>query len=677
MIALEVCALAPRLFERLVLIAPTARFLDDPETGYIGGFHPEDIGEALALMDANWAECASLSSHRTFDDPALAAEMERVFLGNDPSIGRAFALATFTADERPLLSKLEIPCLLVPCTGDAFIPLSAAEYMRDRLRARRVPASPRRRPLPANDPRPSGGGADPRVPAVMKRLPCALLEFDDDCVILDANARVCEVLGFDRAELLDGTLDRVLSRATRLFFDAHVFPMLAEQGKADELYVPVRTKSGDELPTLLYAAREQGPAGAHRNVLAFLPMHRKAHLEREVVRFTKSQLTHQDRLASLGTLAAGIAHEVNNPLAYVSANLDVMSELLSSSGPWTEARTADLVKLVTESREGAERIRSIISAMRMLARAGEERVVPFDLHRALALALRITMNGLKHKARVDVKSGAVPMVDGDEGRLSQVIINLVVNAGQALPEGRAENLIEIETWTDGDGRANIEVRDNGPGISAEALPRVFDPFFTTKQPGEGTGLGLSVCHGIVTAMHGTLTAESPEGQGARFRITLPPSASAQHPATISPVPAKPVPAERSRSATGKPRVLIVDDEPTIANTLARILREYDTAIVTRGAQAIERVKAGEKFDAVICDLMMPETTGIDVHAALREIAPDLANRMVFMTGGAFTPAARAFLDAVPNPHIEKPFDFATLRATCEHVVVQAPRRRDK
>jgi len=255
-----------------------------------------------------------------------------------------------------------------------------------------------------------------------------------------------------------------------------------------------------------------------------------------------------------------------------------------------------------------------------------------------------------------VDRGAMPEVEANESRMGQVFLNLLVNAVEALPEGPVDrNRIWIRTFTDEAGRAVVEVSDDGPGIPAGDLPYIFDPFFSTKQ-GDGSGLGLPVCHNIVTTAGGEITVESVEGRGTTFRVVLPPASRSREVVHETPRP------ERTGTAP-RARVLIVDDEPLVAKSIRRALRHHDVTVVHGGSEAVELLTGddGASFDVVLCDIMMPEVTGMDVHDAVRERAPGREEIIVFMTGGAFTPRARAFLDSVPNRRIEKPFDVSVVR----------------
>jgi two-component system, cell cycle sensor histidine kinase and response regulator CckA len=240
-----------------------------------------------------------------------------------------------------------------------------------------------------------------------------------------------------------------------------------------------------------------------------------------------------------------------------------------------------------------------------------------------------------------------------------VFINLLVNAAQSFPEGRTErNEIRVLTGTLPDGRALAEVHDTGPGIPPEILGRIFDPFFTTKAVGVGTGLGLSICHGIVTGLGGELTVQSDAQSGTVFRVVLAAAPVVTAAETKLAVSVRPHPG-------GHASVLIVDDDPMVARTLARVLRGHEITVTTNGREALELLMTGRRFDVILCDLMMPVMTGMELHAQLGEKLPHLVESIIFLTGGAFTPAGRTFLDTVTNECLEKPFDARNLRAVVQ------------
>jgi PAS domain S-box-containing protein len=372
------------------------------------------------------------------------------------------------------------------------------------------------------------------------------------------------------------------------------------------------------------------------------------------------QLVFADRMASVGTLAAGVAHEINNPLSYVTANIALIIEDLRSAGSEpSSAQIAELLQMAVEAQTGAERIRKIVRGLKTFSRAEEERRAVIDVRPLLELSIDMTFNEIRHRARLVKDYGRIPLVFADEARLGQVFINLLVNAAQALPEGKSDaHEIRIVTETDSDGAAVIEVRDTGCGIPPAIIGRIFDPFFTTKPVGIGTGLGLSICHNLVTKMGGTLSVASKEGRGTTFRIVLPPAEAASVDVVVAESPARP-----ARPAVTRAAVLVVDDEPAIGAVLRRVLGDHEVTAVNTAREAIELLAAGRKFDVIFSDLMMPEMSGMDLYDELARHFPDAAERMVFVSGGAFTPNAKAFLDRVTNERIEKPFDPRSLRST--------------
>ncbi|HEY6003998.1 MAG TPA: PAS domain S-box protein [Anaeromyxobacter sp.] len=413
-----------------------------------------------------------------------------------------------------------------------------------------------------------------------------------------------------------------------------------------------RRKDGSVAETLLRASALRDDAGALQFALGVIEdVSEKKRLE--------SHLVLADRLASVGTLAAGVAHEINNPLAFILSNLEFALSEVSE-----DAADPELRRALQDAKDGAVRVREIVRSLRAFSRPGDDQRAVLDPRRVLQSALGLAANEIRHRGELVVDLGDVPQVQASEHRLAQVFLNLVINAAHALPEGRErENRVRVATSTAPDGSAVIEVSDTGVGIPPDVLPRIFDPFFTTKPVGVGTGLGLSVCHGIVTQLGGHISVESAPGMGSTFRVVLPPAKDAARftagtAAVEKPAPAGAAPAASSRRG----RVLVVDDEPLVSRALSRMLSPlHDVVARTSGQAALELLREDRAFDVVFCDLMMPGMTGMELHAALAATLPDVAARMVFLTGGAFTPAAREFLDGIANPYLEKPVDRGTLR----------------
>jgi nitrogen-specific signal transduction histidine kinase len=367
------------------------------------------------------------------------------------------------------------------------------------------------------------------------------------------------------------------------------------------------------------------------------------------------QLIFADRMASVGTLTAGVAHEINNPLAYVTANIAMMIDEIgtlcaeSPSGQMREWR-----EIAIEVQEGAERIRKIVLGLKTFSRAEAERRAVIDVRPVLELSINMAFNEIRHRARLVKDYGTTPRVNADVARLGQVFINLLVNAAQALPEGESDaNEIRIVTSIDVAGRAVIEVRDTGPGIPATMVDRVFDPFFTTKPVGIGTGLGLFICHNIVTSMDGEISVASEEGRGTTFRVVLPAAVPVRDEAASLMGPPK--------NAVARAAVLVVDDDRAVGHALGRVLREHEVTVLTSAKEGLDLLASGKHFDIILSDLMMPEMSGMDFYDELVRRFPEAARRVVFISGGAFTPSASAFLDRVTNDRLEKPFDPKTVR----------------
>jgi PAS domain S-box-containing protein len=389
-------------------------------------------------------------------------------------------------------------------------------------------------------------------------------------------------------------------------------------------------------------------------------------------RRVQAQLVRADRLSAVGTLAAGVAHEINNPLAYLMLNLQfLMRELPRFDGDAT--RLEGLLERLAEAEHGARRVSTIVGDLRTLARPEETNREPVSVPKALTAAIKVAGVELRRRARVVEVYENVPFVDASATRLEQVFVNLLVNAGHAIKEGGPEdNEIRIRAFAES-GRVIVEVSDTGSGISSHILGRVFDPFFTTKPRGLGTGLGLPISRGIVKSLGGEITVKSVVGAGTTFRIMLP--ALPDDDPRLRPPKEEPLPSNVGASSESgarrvRARVLVVDDEPLVADMLRRTLSDgHDVTVATDARTALDFVLSGAEFDLIFCDLLMPRMSGMDLYNALRDQRPGVEERIVFMTGGAFTERAAAFLAAVPNRKMSKPFDLTEL----ERVVSKAAR----
>lgn len=394
---------------------------------------------------------------------------------------------------------------------------------------------------------------------------------------------------------------------------------------------------------------------------------------------------HAERMASVGMLSASIAHEINNPLAVVIGNLELV--MVSLDGAMDDAPFRKLVKEtpdglaaqmlerlgtaedpLRDALEAAERVREIVRDLKIFSRSEDAvEIVPVDLHKVIESAVRMASNEIRHRAKLVRAFGEVPRVMGTESRLGQVLLNLIVNAAQAMPVGQAaENEIKVTTSVENDEQVVVEVADTGIGIPEDKLARVFDPFFTTKPAGVGTGLGLAICHRIITEAGGTISVRSKVGEGTVFRVVLRRAVEAQPAATIAPV-------KKAEEKAARGRVLVVDDEVALCKTIERVVAvDHDVKAVTSAREAAALIAGGERFDAILSDVMMPEMTGMELYEVLNKSVPDQASRMIFMTGGAFAPEAAKFLQQ-RTATIEKPFRPSALRDMLQKTLVQFAR----
>ncbi|MCA9519488.1 MAG: PAS domain S-box protein, partial [Myxococcales bacterium] len=395
-------------------------------------------------------------------------------------------------------------------------------------------------------------------------------------------------------------------------------------------------------------------------------------------------LAQADRLSSMGMLAAGVAHEINNPLTYVLYSLESLvhevprlreslrraradlatrlgdEELVAVVG--VESPLVDSQALVeveerfSDALSGAQRIKTIARGLGTFSRVEKDDPVDIDVAYALECAATIAANEVKYRARLIKDYSPVPPVMATEGRLSQVFLNLIVNAAHAIPEGRIEsNEIRISTRREG-GEVCVEVRDTGKGIAAENLPRIFEPFFTTKPVGVGSGLGLSISRNIVESYGGRLEVKSQLGRGSSFFVYLPIAGGLARIESSRSI---------SRSDEGgseATRILVIDDEPAIRAMIRRVLQAYDVVEAASGEEGRQILAEDQSFDLILCDVMMPNVSGMDLHRWLAESFPEVATRVVFITGGAFTPRAREYLERVGNLRLEKPFNVRQLKA---------------
>ncbi|MDC0707510.1 ATP-binding protein [Stigmatella sp. ncwal1] len=411
--------------------------------------------------------------------------------------------------------------------------------------------------------------------------------------------------------------------------------------------------------------RQEGPGEGSLSRMQAQLEEQKALLasQGQALRSAQDQLIVADRRVTMGTLSAGVAHEINNPLAYITANiqfsLQEMQRLVKETAPeaafpedfedWEEVFSA-----LSEANDGCSRVQHIVLSLKAFSCGDDDKRVPTELAPVLTAAMNMAGNEIRHRARLVHDFQAVPPVDGNEVRLSQVFLNLLINASHAIEPGLMEqNEIRVATRMGEDGRVRVSISDTGKGMTPEILGRLFTPFFTTKPVGKGTGLGLSVCQGIISSLGGNIEIQSQPGQGSTFTVVLPVSTSVlgEDPEAAAPLP-----------KVKRSRILVVDDELRVGSALRRALgRDHDVLVVQGAREALSQLGQGARFEVILCDVMMPEMNGMEFFAEMERACPAQTGAILFLTGGAFTEATRSFLDQNQARVLRKPIDMDVLR----------------
>ncbi len=402
----------------------------------------------------------------------------------------------------------------------------------------------------------------------------------------------------------------------------------------------------------------------------------------------RARRLHVDRLAAVGQMAAGVAHEVNNPVAYITANTNttadhvdrletVVRKLRTVVADHPEvARSFDAVidrlevhrtltdlrDITKENLEGAGRISAIVRDLKNFSRIEPDQVNVVSVNQIVNEACMLVAHQIRYKAELVKKLGDVPRLPLAQQKLCQVVTNLLMNAAQAIPEGDHQaHRIQVQTSAESD-RVIISVADTGCGIPEHLKKRIFEPFVTTKEKEGGTGLGLSLCADIVRQHGGDIRLYSALGQGSQFDVILPLNTGLRPVVRLARAsPAQPRNLERAR-------ILLVDDELMLLRAFRRLLTpHHDVVTASGGAEALEILATDQRFDVVICDLMMPDVDGPTVHAEVSVRWPQLEGRMVFCSGGAFSPRVRTFAETVRERCLEKPATIQQLTMAIDRI----------
>jgi two-component system NtrC family sensor kinase len=481
-----------------------------------------------------------------------------------------------------------------------------------------------------------------------------------------ANARLVELLSVGKREweltadsisqaicIVDG--NGIVRRANRVFADLIQVPVTALPGRAWLSLVPpawadvvarvleapgaaaVEIRSGDHV--FAVSATRMAGADIGTAVLLFEDTTDRHRLQ--------DQLIQSEKMSAMGQLIAGVAHDLNNPLASVVG----FSDFLAEAGEIPAALVEPLQVIRQEAERAATIVRNLLSFARKQEGERQTQAIRPLLESTLAL-LRNQLMALKVEATLEIEPG-IPAIAVNANQIKQVFVNLIVNAAQAIASTKRGNVghiwITARRWLDG---TSVSIADDGPGISEDLAQRVFEPFFTTKPEGQGTGLGLSISQGIVKEHGGRITLDSAPNQGATFTVELPGSGAVRAgDGQVAP------------SAMGEQlRVLVVDDEPHILHYMRVTLEAWghSVEVASDGGDAVERAVA-TPFDVIVCDLRMPRLGGREMYEKLAEEHPPIAERVIFATGDTVRGDTLHFLESLGRPFLHKPFTLAELR----------------
>jgi PAS domain S-box-containing protein len=481
--------------------------------------------------------------------------------------------------------------------------------------------------------------------AIFVRSGTKIVYANTACAALLAAASAADLTGRDPIELAPPSEHAVVRKR---MFDANTTgrsrPHESEWQRFDGSTVPVEVEAF---------------AIEYRGIPSVVVMARDLSERRAMV----ARMAAADRMLAHATLAAGVAHEINGPLAFVLTNLSILAKevpgLLSPEVDLRRRSRADIEHLLSDAQEGAIRVRDVVRDLRLLSGPVDESGARCDLGAVLSSCARMAWPEIEGRARLVTDIHDVMPVRGSATRLSQVFSNLIANAIHAIAPGRPnENEIRLTARRRDADTVLVEVADTGVGMAPELLARIFEPFFTTKAAGVGTGLGLAICQSVVAAVGGAITVESEVGRGTRCSVVLPIANGQLHSA----------PAREAPNRVRRGRVLVVDDDPLFARSLQLLLDEHEVLTFTSSLLALDRIRAKESFDVVLCDLNMPDLDGLHFHSRVNEIEPNLARRIIFVTGGAITPEGAAFIAKNRSLTLEKPFDPSELTALVARAV---------
>ncbi len=503
--------------------------------------------------------------------------------------------------------------------------------------------------------------SEQRFRTMMEAAGDAILIHDfESARAIDVNPAACKLFGYDRSEFLKLT-GASLGGPESAEHTRRMSASLRATGHGHEPRHPMRRKDGSRfvadvrITIYEFFGRKQYLVIV-RDVTEQVEREQALEQSNKELSEAREQLLHSARLAALGQMAASVAHEVNNPLQYMSGGIQLLRERLPESVENQEA--------ISILDEGIDRIRNVTRALLPFSRVEPAREENLKLTEVVDSVWKMTSTLIRHRAKFEVDIPATLSIKADRTRLAQLITNLVTNAAHAIDEGHAEkNLILVRAIVDA-SRLTLSVSDTGRGIPLDHQPHIFDPFFTTKTRELGTGLGLSLCQEIARQHDGTLRFVTEVGVGTTFFLEL---------------PRQRVEAAQLKTATAvetkrlKARVLIIDDEALVAESFRMFLKGCSVDVANGGEEGLEFLAEDDSYDVILCDLMMPGMDGPTVYESIRARWPGLERRMLFCSGGAFTPKARSFLAATTVRLLDKPVSPRDLTSAVAEVMAFHPR----
>jgi PAS domain S-box-containing protein len=547
----------------------------------------------------------------------------------------------------------------------------------------------------------SGASAD-RYRALIEAADDAILVADfASSMISEANAAACELLGYQPAEFTSIRMQNLFAAE-----DTEALDLFEELERCERVWHPnVRARRKDGT-TFWAELRAKVFESSGTKLVLFIVRDVTHRIDRESelarayqsLKDAQAKLLHSGKLAAIGQIAGGVAHEVNNPATFILTNLRVMRENVAAFRramsklkrevfdanvlPPEKQRAVELIvgagdletllrdtsEMVDDNLSGIERIASIVRDLRTFSRIEQDDVQEVAVNEIVDVACNLAYADIRHCARLVKELSKLPPVIAEPGKLAQVFTKLLVNAAHAIKEGSADqNEIRVTTRLEGE-QVVVAVQDTGCGIPKDAMSRIFEPFVATESRDQGSGLGLSLCMDIVRMHGGSIDVTSEEGRGSRFEVRLPKAKDDdERRRATSSVPVV-VP---QGDGQARARVLVIDDDVAVLRAYRRMLSaRHDVVLASGGAEGLSTLEKDEGFDVVLCDVMMPQLDGPMVYEALRARAPRLLEKVVFCSGGAFTPRAKEFLASIRNTFLSKPIDPAALEA-----IIQKARAR--